>query len=175
MEIFKDVKGYEGLYKACSNGDVISLHRKVPFILSAAEDKGYLKIVLCKDKNRRTIRVHRVIAETFIHNPENKPEVNHINGNKLDNSINNLEWCTRLENARHALNNGLYGKIVMTDKHKTILKEKNSKTVVCTFTGTEWSSASEAADYFGIAKSTMIHYLLGTRKNKTNLIYKDSE
>tara|TARA_R110001632_G_scaffold5409_1_gene21963 strand:+ start:351 stop:869 length:519 start_codon:yes stop_codon:yes gene_type:complete len=172
MKIFKDVRGYEGLYKACSDGHIISFNRKEPFILSAAEDRGYLKIVLCKNKIRRTVRVHRIIAEAFLNNPENKPEVNHINGDKLDNSVDNLEWCTRLENAKHALDNGLYGRIVMTNKHKKILKEKNSKAVICTVTGAEWDSASGAADSLGIAKSTMVHFLLGTRKNKTNLKYK---
>lgn len=171
MEEWRQVKGYEGLYEVSSLGRVKSTHRSKHIILSAANDNGYLKIVLQKSKTRKTTRVHRIVAENFIANPKNKPEVNHINGNKLDNSVDNLEWCTRDENARHAAENGLYGSRELTPEHKDKLIEVNSKKVVCVCSGTIYSSATEAAKANGIKKSTLIHYLIGSRKNKTTLEY----
>lgn len=171
MEIYKNVKNYKGKYKACTNGDIISTHRKTPIVLKFSIDKGYAKIVLCLETNRRTTRVHRVIAETFLENPENKPEVNHINGDKLDNRLINLEWCTGLENSRHAKLNGLYPNNPMPEHLREILDRVNKKQVVCTATGDIFASATDAAKSRGYKRSTLIHYLLGTRKNKTTLKY----
>lgn len=75
--------------------------------LSPRNRKGYLCVDLYEDCNRVTRRVHRLVAEAFVPNPDNKPEVNHKDGNKLNNSADNLEWVTKKENCRHAWNNGL--------------------------------------------------------------------
>lgn len=74
---------------------------------STRDRKGYLSVDLYKDGKRVTRGVHRLVAEAFIPNPENKPEVNHKDGNKHNNSISNLEWVTKKENVRHAWDNGL--------------------------------------------------------------------
>lgn len=77
----------------------------------AKDKKGYLRTVLVdNDGKNKTIKVHRIIAEAFIPNPENKPQVNHKNGNKSDNSVGNLEWATNTENKDHAIKNGLFTK-----------------------------------------------------------------
>lgn len=111
-EIWKDVVGYEGLYMVSSSGVVKRidsyvkrLHYYVPVkgrILKPLDNgKGYLRVKLSKNGKDRRIMLHRIIAEAFIFNAELKKEVNHINGNKKDNNIQNLEWCTRQENIAH--------------------------------------------------------------------------
>lgn len=97
-EIWKDIKGYEGLYQVSNYGRVKSLPRnntiKQPRILkNGYSHKGYCIVALSKNNNRRSYRVHRLVAQAFIPNPNNLPEVNHIDENKLNNNINNLEWC----------------------------------------------------------------------------------
>lgn len=70
-------------------------------------EKGYYRVDLSKERKSKRFRIHRLIAKTFIPNPNNFPEVNHINGNKKDNCINNLEWCTRKHNMKEAYKLGL--------------------------------------------------------------------
>lgn len=82
--------------------------------------KGYLQVVLSREGKSNWYKVHRLVAQTFIPNPENKPQVNHIDGNKINNNINNLEWCTNSENQIHAFKNNLqvkrYGKYNQNSK-----------------------------------------------------------
>lgn len=101
-EVWKDVKGYEGVYQVSNYGRV----RKIT-ILKQCNKKGYRKISLHKQGTIKTFAVHRLVAEAFIPNPDNKLEVNHINAIKDDNNVNNLEWVTREENMKHAVNKGL--------------------------------------------------------------------
>lgn len=90
-------------YSVNRNGDVIGARGKI--LKGFIHPKGYKHVFLgygdCS-------KVHRLVAEAFIPNPDNKPEVNHIDGNKLNNSVENLEWCTRLENMQHAVRTGLH-------------------------------------------------------------------
>lgn len=117
MEIWKDIKGYEGLYQIsnfgsvkslsrviCNNGGIYTINEK---ILKPSNNGGYLQVVLQKDSKIKTIKVHRLVAEAFILNPEGKPQVNHINGIKGDNTVDNLEWSSIKENVQHAWLNGL--------------------------------------------------------------------
>lgn len=104
----KSINGYPG-YTITENGDIFSTKSKQKKKLKQGNFwTGYKKINLVnKDKVRKTLSVHRLVAETFIPNPENKPQVNHIDGNKENNHVSNLEWVTIEENARHALDNEL--------------------------------------------------------------------
>ena len=107
-EVWKDVKGYEGLYKVSNTGKVKSFQRNREKLLSDKYyENGYLRASLSKNKEKKKVLIHRLVAETFIPNPENKPEVNHIDGNKKNNNASNLEWCTHCENIKHAWETGL--------------------------------------------------------------------
>lgn len=117
-EEWRDVSGYEGLYQVSNLGRVRSLDRwrkngsgeykqKGRILNQGDTTTGYKQIVLNKDKKRKTLKVHRLVAIAFIPNPENKPNVNHIDGNPHNNKVENLEWCTQSENVQHAYDTGL--------------------------------------------------------------------
>lgn len=94
-EVWKPVVGYEGLYEVSNLGSIRGVKRGK--LLKPGKGK-YLFVVLCKDGIRHETSVHRIVATAFCPNPDNKPEVNHINEIKTDNRAENLEWCTRVEN-----------------------------------------------------------------------------
>lgn len=114
-EEWRDIKGYEGLYQVSSLGNV----RKLRFINNYVNKEkifqinqtygwgGYKKVILYKGGRYKNRYVHRLVAESFIPNPDNKPQVNHKDGVKTNNSVSNLEWCTQSENMLHAYRTGL--------------------------------------------------------------------
>ena len=114
LEIWKDIKDYEGLYQVSNLGRVRSLP-KVDRLGRVHNGKikaqvnngsGYLIVNLKHNGKQKMKTVHRLVAETFISNDDNLPEINHIDGNKVNNRVDNLEWCTRSENVKHAIKNG---------------------------------------------------------------------
>lgn len=98
----KPIKGYEGEYEVDDSGFIFSL-KSNKFLKAATGNSGYLAVSLSKDGHVNGLMVHRVVAIAFIDNPENKKEVNHKDYNKLNNNVNNLEWCTPSENSIHGL------------------------------------------------------------------------
>lgn len=120
VEIWKDIKDYEGLYQISDRGNVKSLNYnktgKEKLLKKGKDDDGYLYVVLYFHGERKHHKIHRLMCKCFLENIENKEQVNHKNGIKSDNAIENLEWCTHTENQRHAWNTGLK-KALTGEKH----------------------------------------------------------
>lgn len=140
-EEWKDIEGYEGLYQISNLGRVKSLKRNTKNQCKNAEviktqeiRNGYYSVSLWKNGVGKHHLIHRLISQAFIPNPNNKPQINHIDGNKTNNHIENLEWVTESENARHAYNNGLIKpytrKIIQYDQNMNFIKEWDSITEI---------------------------------------------
>ena len=135
MEEWRDIPGYKGLYQVSNLGRIKSLidkkydlNEKVVKIINREKmlkqnltKKGYCNVKLYKNGKGKTYKIHRLVAKTFIPNPENKPQVNHIDGNKQNNCVSNLEWNTNEENFNNAI------KINLVKTKKIRLIDKNNK------------------------------------------------
>ena len=160
-EIWKDITGFEGLYQVSNLGRVKSLPRKnhpnETIRKIATDKKGYSRVNLIKDGKNHTKKVHRLVAEAFIPNPENKPSVDHINCNKSDNRVSNLRWYTYSEQVND----------------NPITKEKINKLkkpVRCKTTGLEFKSQKEAREYYNITA----RYLFSKKQKTCGHIYDEN-
>lgn len=106
-ENWKWIEGYEGHYKISNFGRVFSVKSNIFLSVKRITKDGYNYVALSKDNKPKEMKTHRLVATYFIPNPDNKETVNHIDGNKLNNHVDNLEWCTRHENMQHAYKLGL--------------------------------------------------------------------
>jgi len=131
QEIWKDIKGYEGLYQVSNLGNVKVLDRKIKsnynyFIrkgrilkLCIGKKDGYVYVCLTKNNKGKTVKVHRLVAQAFIPNPNNLPQINHKDEDKTNNNVDNLEWCTSLYNNNYGTRNTkLYNKTSFRKGHK---------------------------------------------------------
>ena len=118
---WKDIPGYEGLYQVSNIGEVKSLNYKrtgKSHLLKQAKDRdGYFKVILVKDKKHKNKSVHRLVAETFLDNPGNLPQVNHKDENPGNNLVTNLEWCTAKYNVNYGTRNERAGKAQLGEKN----------------------------------------------------------
>jgi hypothetical protein len=174
----KPIKGYENyLISECGTKILNTKTNRYLSIINRSKDvNSYKAISLTKDKIKKMLSVHRLVAQTFIPNPENKPQVNHIDSNPSNNNVNNLEWCTCSENMIHSIK---YGKKSITlKKNEEIKKHKREnrykkmmKKVINIETKEIFNSLTEASISIGMPKRYLCRQLKGHIKNKTNMQY----
>lgn len=146
-----------GNYLVYQDGRVYSINRNI-FLKPTYDEKGYLRIGLSNNGVSKTYKLHRLVAEMFIPKIEGKTQVNHINGIKDDNRVENLEWCNNAENQKHAWDNGLN-----TSSYKKIVLDIN--------TGVFYESATELAKVLGMNRITLMGRLNGSKKPMNNYKY----
>ena len=155
MENWKAVNGYEGLYEVSDKGRVKGLKRN-RILKNIVDSLGYVRVSLCKENKIKAHKIHRLVAEHFL-KPSEYKIVNHIDGNKENNSVENLEWCSHSANRKHACDTGLAAK-------------KEGRLIMCNETKEVYKGVMSAARHIGISH-TMISSILnggsGTAKGFT--------
>lgn len=188
-ELWKDIDGYNGLYKISNLGRILSIRNNI--ILSQWPDKdGYLRCSLTFHQKRRQISVHRLVAETFIPNTKNKPQVNHKNGIRYDNRVENLEWCSVLENQRHKFNVLGYfpskeniSKMLkgakkysllpeVKQRRSTIMRERFSKKIIDITTGKIYDSQHEASVKTGCSQGLISKVCNKNKEHTKNHVFR---
>jgi hypothetical protein len=161
MQTIKDFENY----LIIKDGDI---YRNITYRkLKCSSDKnGYLKIRLLNKSGRKSMFLHRLLAIQFIPNPLNKPFINHIDGNKSNNKLNNLEWCTHKENMKHAWDNNLY-----KDYTESIKKANNAKSIEVfdTLNNIKYKSMSEMSRLLKIPFTTLRRLIDSTTTFKISL------
>ncbi len=166
QEIWKDIKNYPK-YQVSNLGRVKSLNYNSTGLSKvmklAKTTKGYLCVCFYKDKKSHVKPVHRVVAEAFLPNLDNKPQVNHINGDKTNNRVDNLEWCDNQYNQEHAIKNGLrrLKSVMQYDKVGMLIKT--------------WANAAEASKALSIDLGHIVMVCKGDRKTAGGYIWRYKE
>lgn len=140
-EEIRDVKGYEGIYAVTSHGRVWS-YRGKKFLKPGINSEGYYSVIFCVNNKKAGFKVHRLVAEAFLANPDNLPVVNHIDEERLNNFVSNLEWCTQKQNLNHGT----------CQKNRT----KFNCPVYCVELDKEFKSAAAAAREFNLKSGRAI-------------------
>ncbi len=163
MEIWKEVEQTEGKYEISNYGN-FRAKNSLKNIKGFITKFGYVYCNLRFKGQRKWIFRHRLVADAFLHKADPNFEVNHINGIKTDNRVENLEWCNRSHNVQHAYDTGL-------KKAKNGKNHKLARIVLDLNTGVFFDFAKEASIAYNVNYSTLVNMLNGTNKNSTNLIY----
>lgn len=183
-EIWKDVPGYEGYYQISNRGSIKSIKRIIHrvdgecnfinerILKQKKVGSGYLAVILSKNANKRTEYLHRLVAISFLNRAEHQTDVNHIDGTKTNNHVNNLEWCSKSENSIHAFKN----KLNIPPKPMIGADHKSSKAVIqLDFTGNticEYVSTIEASKKTGVYASGVSRACCGKLKSAGGYLWK---
>lgn len=177
QESWKDIAGYEGLYRVSDIGNLMRYEKLVTsgvknraikiypedILIQTITKQGYKRVRLNKNGKVKNFLIHRLVAMAFIPNPDKKLYVNHINGVKDDNMVENLEWCSSSENQAHAYQTGL----------KTITKKMDrSRPVRCLTNGLLFPSVVKAAVELNVRSSGITQVCRGFIKNTKNLVFR---
>lgn len=147
--IWKDIKGYEGLYQVSNTGKI--RNTKTKYILKpVTQSNGYMKVCLTKNRVQKNKTIHRLVAETFIPNTNNLPCINHKDENKTNNNANNLEWCTQEYNTKYS-------------RQLHPVKIKQDKPVICIETRIIYTSINQAEKQTGINNRSISKVCKGIR------------
>lgn len=167
QKIWKPIKGYEGLYEVSNIGKVRSLNYlhtgRVKELKAMKSTKGYSQVSLWKDGKPQIRLIHRLVAEAFIPNPERLPCVNHRDEVKTNNTVSNLEWCTKKYNNEYS---GNIEKAIETTKKPIFQYTKNGEFLQ------EFESIMEAERLTGINNANISQCCLGKRKSAGGFIWK---
>lgn len=164
MEIWKNIKGYEGLYQVSSEGRIKSLKWNKERILKPGIDRGgYLLVTLCAGGKPKTLKVHRLVCQAFHKNHENKPCVNHIDEDKTNNAASNLEWSTYEENNNHGTHNERMAKTLNKPVGQYTLDGELIKV---------WVSAREAQKQAGFSYNHISNVATGKHKTHKGFVWK---
>lgn len=159
MEIWKKIQKFNNEYEISNLGNIRSIHsilirsngrphtRKSKILKPALNRSGYFAGSVCVNKKMIPYTIHRLVAENFIDNPNNKLEVNHKNGIKIDNRVENLEWVTRQENMNHAYENGLVRILKGSNIGTSVLNEEQVKEIRKKFIPRVYSRIKLAKEY----------------------------
>jgi len=166
-EIWLPVKGFEGSYKVSNLGRVLS--RGGCIRVPTKSKLGYMRMNLSVKGLARTLSVHRMVATAFINNPEFKKEVNHIDGDKTNNKVGNLEWCTSSENKYHAIRTGLLP--IKSGASSARAKLSDIEVDFLRYFVDKGFTQAEVADTFGLSKSVTSNIVnFVTYKKKQSLL-----
>lgn len=168
-EIWKYIKGYEGLYQVSNFGRVKSIKFGKERILKTFKNtRGYLQVNLCKNGKVKNYKVHRLVAEAFLDNTDNLPEVNHKDENKLNNNAENLEWCSAKHNSNFGTRNERIAKKMTNGKlSKPVLQYTMDGEFV-----KEWPSTMQAEREGGFNNRLISACCRGKRKTHKGFIWK---
>ena len=179
-EIWKDIEGYEGLYQVSNMGRVKSLNYrrtgKEEILKGVDYGEGYLYVSLWKNGKVKQCRINRLVAQAFLENPQNLPEVNHKNEDKNDNSIENLEWCSKSYNINYGTRNKKAGKKLTGKKHSEEHNKKIGKKLSKPVFSVDkesglimwWESAMEASRQTGISQGNISNCCQGKANSAGN-------
>lgn len=166
-EIWKDIQGYNGKYQVSNLGNVRSLkwnNTNQTRLLTPFMNGGYLRVGFRVNKILHNHLIHVLVAKAFIPNPHNKSIVNHIDGNKLNNNVNNLEWVTSSENAKHAVKNNLVKQLPCRWKPSKTLQLSLSGKLIAVF-----KSQHEASRQLGLSQAKISQAIKANKPYKNCL------
>ena len=164
IEIWKDIKGYEGIYQVSNLGRIKSLkYGKEVIMKPKPNTHGYIRVSITMHNKKKSIAVHRLVAETFIPNPDNKPCIDHINTNRADNRVENLRWVTYSENSYNPI----------TNKRNSIANtgasNPNARKTKCITTGKIFETTTAASKYYNVQRENICRCCKGVVKSAGKL------